>query len=256
MHTLHHYLETRWYLLKQWYLRQSKSKRALLGCILLIGVFALYGLYGLCSAAQQSFAAVAATPVAIPVSTPTPMTPTPTPVPTAPPPTPVPTAANRTGAAQKSAPVSCFSQQSKISAAMSTPMAVSKQLLTPRATTWLRALRRYSVSHDKSYKYAIGDWFDASTLLSMLPQRLSRSSQCVRMLKRSQRAQGSLPNWGTSLQMRFIYCPPFLRSSANVLAEDPIILKPLSNSSSSLRDLSWYHGRSSSSLKITLSVFN
>jgi hypothetical protein len=77
-----------------WYRAQSKSKRVVLGCALLIGVFALYGLGG---AARQSLATVSAstptpTPNYAPMSTTTP-TPASTPTPTS---TSTPKSANRT----------------------------------------------------------------------------------------------------------------------------------------------------------------
>ena len=79
----------------QWYGAQSKSKRAVLGCILLIGVFALYGLG---STARQSLAMVATpTPTSTPAPTATPrLTPAPTPPTPTSTPSPTPKSANST----------------------------------------------------------------------------------------------------------------------------------------------------------------
>jgi hypothetical protein len=85
----------------QWYFSLAKNKRAILGCVLLVGVFVVYGL---CSAAQQSRAetiAATSTPTPIPTPTPTPIPPTAS---VAPKPTP-------TQQSQNAVPVSCFSQQ-------------------------------------------------------------------------------------------------------------------------------------------------
>jgi len=91
----------------QWYFSLAKNKRAILGCVLLVGVFVVYGL---CSAAQQSRAeTIAPTPTPIATPTPTPVPPTPTPTPTL----------KQKQQSTASTPVSCFSQQVAPSA---TPM--------------------------------------------------------------------------------------------------------------------------------------
>jgi hypothetical protein len=134
MRYLHYYHETRKHILKhlvQWYRSLSKSKRAMLGCAVLIGIFALYGLG---SAAQQSFAAKQnqRLPVGIPTFAVTP-TPALTPMATL---TPTPTAkTHSTALGQNTASplISCFSQQPIVQATL-TPRSALMPTATPEAT--------------------------------------------------------------------------------------------------------------------------